>query len=213
MKNTTQPNNHRKVQGPDAAIDASGASTKQVRARAAAKDAHLKEAGLGGSRTGAISEAVKRAQAERDAANDATFETVENPETGNPSEATHTDHDDAPTIPVQVNTDHNITGSQKLTLNVEHAINESLARFARQLTRVVVHLSDENGSKSHGDDKRCLIEARPAGHQPLVVTAVAPMVDDAVSDAIEKMERLLNSTFEKLYDPKGRPSLGEQSVM
>ncbi len=77
------------------------------------------------------------------------------------------------------------------------------------MTRVEVHFRDDNASKSNGDDKRCVLEARPAGMQPVVVEEVAATVDEALDNAVEKMASLLNSTFEKLHDPKGRTSTGE----
>jgi ribosome-associated translation inhibitor RaiA len=129
---------------------------------------------------------------------------------GEPSHASpDAEHTHSPAIQVQINTDHNIHASQNMVRDIEDTINASFSRFGKKLTRVEIHLSDDNGSKSHGDDKRCLLEARPAGHQPLVVTAVAATVDEAVSDAIDKMTRLLQGTFEKLNDPKGRTSLSE----
>ena len=106
---------------------------------------------------------------------------------------------------VQVSTDHNIDGSEQLDLHVRSTVEASLGRFGEQITRVEVHLSDDNGDRSRGDDKRCLMEARPAGMQPVVVTHVGKTIDEAV----ERLERLLDGTFHKLHDPKGRASLGD----
>lgn len=113
---------------------------------------------------------------------------------------------------IQVNTDHNIKGSEALHRHVQSTIEASLDRFAKQITHVEVHLSDDNGHKSHGDDKRCLIEARPAGMQPVVVTHVAATIDEALDGAVERLARLLHDTFSKLHDPKGRTSLGHDIV-
>lgn len=110
---------------------------------------------------------------------------------------------------VQVNTDHNIAGSEQLHLHVRSTVEASLGRFGERITRVEVHLSDDNGDRTRGDDKRCLMEVRPAGMQPIVVTHIAASLDDAVDGAADKMEKLLDSTFHKLHDPKGRTSLGE----
>jgi len=110
---------------------------------------------------------------------------------------------------VQVNTDHNIEGSERFDDYVRSTVEASLGRFGEQITRVEVHLSDDNGEKSNGDDKRCLVEARPAGMQPVVVTHVAATLDDAIDGAVERMERLLDGTFSKLHNPKGRTPLGE----
>lgn len=202
MQKTTHPDStHKHADSASPKLPASN-SPEQMRATAAAKDAHIKEAGLGGNRTGEVSEAVKRAQAARDAANDTTPET---PETTGPARTSpDAEHAEAPAIQVQVNTGHTIHGSQHMNRGIEDTVNTSLGRFSKQLTRVEIHLRDDNGSKSNGDDKRCVLEARPAGHQPLIVTAVAATVDDAVNDAVRKMARLLESTFEKLHDPQGR---------
>ena len=69
---------------------------------------------------------------------------------------------------IQINTDHNIEGDEKLAQEVETAVRDVLGHFSSQLTRVEVHLSDENSDQKSGtEDKRCLLEAQPAGHQPL----------------------------------------------
>ncbi len=114
---------------------------------------------------------------------------------------------------VQIYTDKNIEGSEQLTHEVQAAVEATLGRFGEQLTRVEVHLSDENGHKSRGEDKKCVMEARPAGMQPVAVTHVAATLDQAVGGATEKMERLLDSTFGRLHNPKGRTSHGgDQNV-
>jgi len=114
---------------------------------------------------------------------------------------------------VQINTDNNIEGSEQLTLEVQATLEATLGRFGEQLTRVEVHLSDENSHKSRGDDKKCVMEARPAGMQPVAVTHVAATLDQAVDGAAGKLERLLDSTFGRLNNPKGRTSYsGDQNV-
>ena len=107
---------------------------------------------------------------------------------------------------VQVNTDNNIQGRQALVEKAEAMIGSALEHFGSRITRVEVHLSDENSAKSRGDDKRCMLEARPAGHQPVVVTHVAATLEQALEGAAEKLERLLASTFGRLDEHKGRTS-------
>ncbi len=70
---------------------------------------------------------------------------------------------------IQVHTDHNIEGREATATNVSEVVASALDRFSDRITRVDVHLSDENGDKSRGDDKRCMIEARVEGHQPVAV--------------------------------------------
>lgn len=207
MQKNHQTDRGHEHKGSGAPITPAGSSSGQHGANAAAKDAHLKEASLGGNRTGEVSATLKIAQAHRDAANETSPENNEQPKTLPEVDQTQ-DH----SIQVQVNTGHNIQGSEKLDHYVQNAVNASLGRFEKQVTRVEIHLSDEHASKSHGDEKRCLLEARPAGHQPLVVSHIGATIDEAVDGAVDMMEKLLDRTFEKLHDHKGRASLGEGMV-
>lgn len=104
---------------------------------------------------------------------------------------------------VQIHTDNHIQGSADLTVQVESVVEAALGRFGERITRVEVHLSDENGSqKTHGDAMRCRMEARPAAREPVTVTADAATLDQAVRGATKKLERLLDSTFARLNDPR-----------
>jgi ribosome-associated translation inhibitor RaiA len=94
---------------------------------------------------------------------------------------------------IQINTDNNIEGSQKLTSYLTSLITDGLARFSGQITRVEVHLSDVNGRKEGEDDKRCMIEARLEGMQPMVVTDQALTSERAVSGAIDKLTSKMDS--------------------
>jgi ribosome-associated translation inhibitor RaiA len=104
---------------------------------------------------------------------------------------------------IQVHTDNHIQGSEELTRQVEASVESVLGRFGDRITRVEVHLSDENSSqKTHGDAMRCRMEARPASRQPVAVTADAATLDQAIDDAVEKLEKLLDSTFGRLDNPR-----------
>ena len=109
---------------------------------------------------------------------------------------------------VQISTDSNIEGGEDLTRTVTATVEDTLGRFGDWLTRVEVHLSDENGKKSRGDYKRCLMEARPAGHQPIVVSHLAATVEQAIDGAADRLARLLDDTAGRLGTPKGRTSFG-----
>ena len=108
---------------------------------------------------------------------------------------------------IQVNTDNHVTGSVELTKHVQDVVGGAMDRFGDRVTRVEVHLTDENSSsKSSGTDKRCVMEARLAGLQPMTVTAEGPSVEKAIADATDKLEKRLSSTLDRLNDPKGRTS-------
>lgn len=100
---------------------------------------------------------------------------------------------------IQLNTDKNITGDEALAHSVETTLNRVLARFSGKVTRLEVHLSDENStSKSGVIDKRCLLEARLAGLDPVTVSDLALTVEQAVNGAAHKMVSLLDSELGKL---------------
>ena len=110
---------------------------------------------------------------------------------------------------IQVNTDNNIEGSEELTLQVEGVVEGALGRFSNRITRVEIHLTDESSSaKSRGNDMRCVMEARPASHQPITVSHEGTTLEQALDGAANKLEKTLNRTFERLDDPKGRISYG-----
>lgn len=99
---------------------------------------------------------------------------------------------------IQVNTDDHIEGREALIARVEAAVASALDRFSAHITRLEIHLGDENGDKSGQDDKRCMIEARLQGRQPIAVTSHAATLDQAVSGATNKLKRSLDDTLEQL---------------
>ena len=103
---------------------------------------------------------------------------------------------------VQVNTDKNITSGERLTEIVRNTVTTKLHRFRAQVTRVEAHLSDENAQKTHGSDKKCVLEARPAGMQPVAVTHLAATVEQAITGAADKLERVLGDAFNQLHNTK-----------
>ncbi|MCQ4286550.1 HPF/RaiA family ribosome-associated protein [Pseudomonas stutzeri] len=98
---------------------------------------------------------------------------------------------------VQVNSQH-VPSSVELHEWVGSTVEERLERFDDFLTRVEVHISDENAQKAGADDKRCQIEARPKGHQAVSVTHKAESLQLAVDGAAEKMRHALEHLVGKL---------------
>ena len=106
---------------------------------------------------------------------------------------------------IQINTDHNIEGHEALAAQVSGVVESALSRISDHITRVEVHLSDENSDKKGGNDNmRCVIEARLEGRQPIAVTHQAATVDQAVDGAAGKLSRLVESTLGRLHDQKSR---------
>jgi len=99
---------------------------------------------------------------------------------------------------IQFNTDNNIKGSEELRKPLIALISEGLSRFSDQITRLEVHLSDENGSKEGQNDKRCIIEARLEGFKPIAVTNHANTYEQAVEGAVDKLKTSLDTMIGRL---------------
>jgi ribosome-associated translation inhibitor RaiA len=101
---------------------------------------------------------------------------------------------------IVINSDKNIKMHAKLSGLIEDNLHRTLERFDPHLTRIEVHLTDENGDKSGTRDKRCILEARPKRRRSLTVTNDAADLQIAVSGAAGKLLRLLETTFGRLAD-------------
>lgn len=102
---------------------------------------------------------------------------------------------------IQVNTDHNIEGHEALIAQVKGVVESALSRYSAHITRVEVHLSDENSDKKSGvNDMRCVMEARLEGRKPVAVTEHATTVEQAVDGAADKLARLIESSRDRLHE-------------
>jgi ribosome-associated translation inhibitor RaiA len=99
---------------------------------------------------------------------------------------------------VHTSTDRHVNGSAALAAHVERVVTNSLERFSNQLTRVEVHLSDENGGKGGDADKRCVMEARLDGMPPIAVTHDAATIEVAIDGAVGRLERAIGSALGRL---------------
>ncbi len=113
---------------------------------------------------------------------------------------------------VQVNTDHSIDGRDSLVARITETVESSLSRVSAHITRVEVHLTDEDGQKSGQNDKRCVMEARIEGRQPIAVTEHANTLHEAVNGAAEKLTHLVDSVLGRaMRSERSRDSFGPQS--
>ena len=83
--------------------------------------------------------------------------------------------------------------------------------FDRDLTRIEIHLRDESAGRETPDDIRCLLEARPNGLDPVVVSHHATTVTEALDGATDKLEDLLTRTFDRRTDNRGRDTIRGRS--
>ncbi len=103
---------------------------------------------------------------------------------------------------IQINTDHNISGSEKFITSFQKLVNDSLERYSEHISRIEIHMSDENGDKDSKEDKRCLLEARIKikGKQPIAVTGNGNTLEESLNDAIEKISASLVTTLGKMQN-------------
>lgn len=100
---------------------------------------------------------------------------------------------------IQFNSDNSIEATQDMAINAEATVRSDLEHFGDRVTRVEIHLSDENSdTKAGARDKRCQIEVRLAGLDPRSATHKAPTVEEAVIGASAKIRRQLESVVGKL---------------
>ena len=107
---------------------------------------------------------------------------------------------------VQFNSDSSVMGTANVAERIEAKVRDKLARFEERLTRLEIHVHDENAHKHGHDDKACTIEARPRGGKPIGVTEGASTVDDAARKAAmtlaQRLERHFGKSNRDGHDPR-----------
>ncbi len=109
---------------------------------------------------------------------------------------------------IQINTDNHIDGNEALSTHVEAVVNNAVRHVKDHLTRVEVHLEDQNAGKAGNDDKRCLMEARLRSHQPLAVSHHAGSLHEAVEGAARKLRAALEAVLGRLDNHRRYPADG-----
>ncbi len=99
---------------------------------------------------------------------------------------------------IQFNSDNNLSVSDAFRESLTTMITEDLSRVSRHITRLEIHLSDEDGSKNGQNDKRCLLEARLEGRPPIAVTNLADNHEDALKGALQKLITSLETILGRL---------------
>ncbi|HZK65494.1 MAG TPA: HPF/RaiA family ribosome-associated protein [Puia sp.] len=92
---------------------------------------------------------------------------------------------------VQINSENNIKISQEQIAAFQGMISDALEHYSDRLMWAEAHLSDENGNKNGPNDKRCLLEVRPKGLQPVVASNTASTLEEAISGAADKLRQSL----------------------
>lgn len=104
----------------------------------------------------------------------------------------------------EVNTDHDVEGSEQLTRQVSTILEETFGRFGERITRIDAHFRGEHGnSTSRASLKSCVLEARLVGRDPIVVTHEGESVPQALHGAAERLERTITRTIGRMDHRKG----------
>mgnify|MGYP000650109668 CR=1 FL=1 len=98
---------------------------------------------------------------------------------------------------IQTNSNSSLDVDERLQLWMKESLESELDRFSDQITHIEVHLSDVNSLKG-GRDKRCLLEARLAGMDPIAVSDQAETLEIAVHGATDKLKKSLDSAIGRL---------------
>ena len=108
---------------------------------------------------------------------------------------------------VQVHAGDNVQGGESLAQWAQDEVQNKLSRFREQVTRVEVYLTDVDALRNGGKGKRCVMETRAAGRQPLAVNAEAEKVAEAFNAALEKLHRALETDIAKTRDKGNRETI------
>ena len=103
---------------------------------------------------------------------------------------------------IQVNTDNFIQGDERLEEVVRMEVNDHIGHLEDHLTRVEVHIKDQNGDKQGPENIHCTMEARPKGLQPISAHDDAANIQSAVTGAARKLKTRLLKEFGKMESRK-----------
>lgn len=99
---------------------------------------------------------------------------------------------------IQINTDKTLTGEKRSSDFFTSQISEALQRFESHITRIEVHLKDENGKKDEFNHISCVLEARLEGRQPIAITNQADTIELAVTGAIDKIKNAIETILGRI---------------
>lgn len=101
------------------------------------------------------------------------------------------------------NSDNQIDGDTDMAERVEGMVRTKLSRIEERLTRVEVHVRDVDGPRSGANDKRAMVELRPAGLSPISGSEEAGTIEAAVARAADKALAAFDRQIGKMTTRKG----------
>lgn len=101
---------------------------------------------------------------------------------------------------ILINTDKTIHADERHRDFFSDQIAKEIDEYQSHITRIEVHITDQNGKKDGMNDILCLLEARIEGRQPIAVSDQADTVEEAVSGAIEHLKSALETMLDRKHD-------------
>lgn len=100
---------------------------------------------------------------------------------------------------IHLNTDNHVQGDASLQRHAQDTVSTVLDRYAERISRIEVHVHDDNGRErtGNGQDKHCTIEARLHNLPPLAASDSADEVAAAVTGAARKLQRVIETAIGK----------------
>lgn len=92
---------------------------------------------------------------------------------------------------IQVNTDGNVLGQEKLLKQVRAVVTNALTHLRGEVDRVEIHLSDASGYRQFQLEMRCRMEACLQGQAPIRVEHGAGQLGAAIDGAASKLKHSL----------------------
>jgi len=113
---------------------------------------------------------------------------------------------------ILINTANQLKSSENFNEQIRQTITDSMGSHGAHITRIEVHLSDENGGKFGLEDKRCLLEARLEHLKPVAVSHNAANLLLAVEGATEKLNRSIDHIVGRRESQRDHKNVNERLV-
>jgi ribosome-associated translation inhibitor RaiA len=98
---------------------------------------------------------------------------------------------------VQINTGKTLNADYQKQEYYTTQVKKSLKRHESKITRIEVHIKDENGNNDGIGDLSCTMEVRLKDRQPIAVTCEADTMALALDGAIEKIKNSIETILGK----------------
>jgi ribosomal subunit interface protein len=87
--------------------------------------------------------------------------------------------------------------SDALGAHVRERIDHALRNFGSHFMHVKAHLHDDNASKHGANDKRVVLEAKPSGHDMIVIEHSGDDLFKTINEGTKKLESAVRHFVDK----------------